>query len=160
MKLNRGTMVLSLDLELCWERFDQLPVPFIEADSSEERTQIKRLLSLLHRHEIPANWAVVGHLMQDRCARNGSNAHADVLPHPNAPGFAKTCTPTIPAPAQFGHPVGTHPTLWNGSERLTWGTRSPHTPSCTSTTGIRNTATPSRGPSSQCQWRRRRKTSR
>jgi peptidoglycan/xylan/chitin deacetylase (PgdA/CDA1 family) len=89
MKANRGTMILSLDLELCWGRFDKHSVPFLEADASEERTQIKRLLSLLDRHEIPATWAVVGHLMLDGCARNGGNAHADVLPHPDYSWFPK-----------------------------------------------------------------------
>lgn len=36
MMLNRGTMILSLDLELCWGCFDKIPVPFLEADFSKE----------------------------------------------------------------------------------------------------------------------------
>lgn len=107
MKLNRGTMVLSLDLELCWGRFDKLPVPTLEADSIEERTQIKRLLSLLDRYEIPATWAVVGHLMLDGCARNGDNAHVDVLPHPEYSWFRKDwyvydpCTMAVRSPGWY-----------------------------------------------------------
>lgn len=107
MKANRGTMILSLDLELCWGRFDKLPVPLLEADSFEERTQIKRLLSLLDRHEIPATWAVVGHLMLDGCARNGGNAHADVLPHPEYSWFRKDwyaydpCTSAVRSPGWY-----------------------------------------------------------
>ncbi len=107
MKLNRGTMVLSLDLELCWGFFDMLPVAFLEAKSSEERTQIKRLLSLLDRYEIPATWAVVGHLMLDGCARTGNHAHADVLPHPEYSWFRKDwyaydpCTSAVQSPGWY-----------------------------------------------------------
>ena len=107
MKVNRGTMILSLDLELCWGRFDKLPVPLLEADSFEERTQIKRLLSLLDRYGIPATWAVVGHLMLDGCARNGGNAHADVLPHPEYSWFRKDwyaydpCTSAVRSPGWY-----------------------------------------------------------
>jgi len=107
MKANRGTMILSLDLELCWGRFDKLPVPLLEADSFEERTQIKRLLSLLDRYGIPATWAVVGHLMLDGCARNGGNAHADVLPHPEYSWFRKDwyaydpCTSAVRSPGWY-----------------------------------------------------------
>ena len=43
MTLNRGAMILSLDLKLCWGCFDKLPVPLLETDSSEARTQIKRM---------------------------------------------------------------------------------------------------------------------
>jgi peptidoglycan/xylan/chitin deacetylase (PgdA/CDA1 family) len=77
----RGTMILSLDLELCWGQFDLLPVPTLEAISSEERPQIKRLLRLLDQYEIPATWAVVGHLMLEGCSRHNSEAHPEVAPH-------------------------------------------------------------------------------
>ena len=89
MKLSRGTMILSLDLELCWGRFDKRPVPLLEADSSEERNQIKRLLFLMDRYEIPATWAIVGHLMLDECARNDGKAHADIFPHAEYSWFRK-----------------------------------------------------------------------
>jgi hypothetical protein len=52
MRFKRGTMILSLDLELCWGRFDKVPIPILEADSSEERIQIKRLLSLLDLYKM------------------------------------------------------------------------------------------------------------
>ena len=61
----RGTMVLSLDLELSWGRFDAVPVEVLGAESLAERQQIKRFLALLDRYEMPATWAMVGHLMLD-----------------------------------------------------------------------------------------------
>jgi hypothetical protein len=78
-----GTMVLSLDLELSWGWFDEIPIATLDAQSLEERRQIKRLLVLLDRHNIPATWATVGHLMLDNCARDrrDGQAHTDVFPH-------------------------------------------------------------------------------
>ena len=82
MNGQRGTMVVSLDLELCWGRFDKVPVPMLEADASEERIQIRRLLALLDRYEIPATWAIVGHLMLAGCSRHDGAVHMDVTPRP------------------------------------------------------------------------------
>lgn len=94
MNGQRGTMVVSLDLELCWGRFDKVPVPMLEADASEERIQIKRLLALLDRYEIPATWAIVGHLMLAGCSRHAGAAHTDVMPRPDYSWFRRTGTST------------------------------------------------------------------
>ncbi len=89
MTAKRGTMVVSLDLELCWGRFDKLEISELEADSDQERTQIKRLLSILDEYEIPTTWAVVGHLMLDGCGRSEDGAHTDALPHAKYSWFQK-----------------------------------------------------------------------
>ena len=82
MKNACGIMVLSLDLELSWGRFDKLQISELEAQSIEERTNIKRLLALLDQYEIPATWAMVGHLMLDGCSRDlKGQAHSEVTPH-------------------------------------------------------------------------------
>lgn len=82
MKKPCGVMVLSLDLELSWGRFDKLQISELEAQSIEERTNIKRLLALLDRYEIPATWAMVGHLMLDGCSRDlKGQVHSEVTPH-------------------------------------------------------------------------------
>jgi peptidoglycan/xylan/chitin deacetylase (PgdA/CDA1 family) len=78
----RGTMVLSLDFEMSWGRFDKMPLDQLNAESLEERPHIRRLLALMDQYEIPATWATVGHLMLDRCRRNHQGvAHADHTPH-------------------------------------------------------------------------------
>lgn len=78
----RGTMVVSLDLELSWGRFDHVPIDVLDAGALKERTSIKRFLALLDRFDIPATWAMVGHLMLDGCARGlDGMAHADIAPH-------------------------------------------------------------------------------
>lgn len=123
-----GTMVLSLDLELAWGRFDKLPVSTLETQSAEERKQIKRLLALLDSYEIPATWAVVGHLMLDSCSRDrDGQAHSDVSPHaryswfpvdwycfdpctnaPSAPGWYAPDIVEWIRRARVRHEVGSH----------------------------------------------------
>lgn len=123
-----GTMVLSLDLELAWGQFDKLSVDALEAQSLEEREQIKRLLALLDRYKIPATWAMVGHLMLDGCACDqGGHAHADISPRPRFSWFPQDwfcfdpCTKASHAPSwyavdildwirgtQVQHEIGSH----------------------------------------------------
>ena len=107
-KPTRGTMVLSLDLELCWGRFDKVPIAVLDAESVQERTHIKPFLALLDRYEIPATWAMVGHLMLDGCTRDrDGHAHGDVRPHAQYSWFAKDwytydpCTTVSLAPGWY-----------------------------------------------------------
>lgn len=104
-----GTMVLSLDLELSWGRFDTLPITVLDAESLEERTSIKRLLELLSRFDIPATWAMVGHLMLDGCARDHDGmAHANIKSRPRYSWFQHDwyhldpCTTADLAPTWYG----------------------------------------------------------
>src|SRR5437879_11734751 len=91
-KPTRGTMVLSLDLELCWGRFDKFPIAVLEAESVQERTHIKQFVALLDRYEIPATWAMVGHLMLDGCTRDGDgHAHTDITQPARYYWFANDC---------------------------------------------------------------------
>ena len=122
-KRTRGTMVLSLDLELSWGRFYRLPLDVLNAESVKERTQIKRFLALLDHYEIPATWAMVGHLMLDGCARDhNGNAHSDVIPHARYPWFPHdwySCDPCTSA---------SHAPGWYAPDILEWirGTRIRH----------------------------------
>lgn len=128
MKNTCGVMVLSLDLELSWGRFDKLSTNVLDAQSLEERNRIKRLLALLDQYEIPATWAMVGHLMLDSCTRDqDGQAHVEVSPHPRYSWFARDwfcfdpCTEASHAPswyapdvvdwireARVGHEIGSH----------------------------------------------------
>lgn len=105
----RGTMVLSLDLELSWGRFDKIPVEVLGAESLAERQQIKRFLALLDQYEIPATWAVVGHLMLDGCVRDDAgHAHTETLPHARYSWYPRDwyscdpCTNVSVAPGWYG----------------------------------------------------------
>ncbi|RQG91250.1 polysaccharide deacetylase [Natrarchaeobius halalkaliphilus] len=73
-----GSVVLSLDAELGWgfHDFESPPVDRVEAG----RRGWSVMLELLEEYDVPATWAVVGHLMLDSC----DGTHAD---HPAPPGW-------------------------------------------------------------------------
>jgi len=72
-----GLFILSLDVELAWGTYGPANVARLAPYFDGERDSIRRLLALLDQVAIPATWAVVGHLMLDRC-----DGHPDVLqPH-------------------------------------------------------------------------------
>jgi peptidoglycan/xylan/chitin deacetylase (PgdA/CDA1 family) len=73
-----GTIVVSIDAELAWGFHDLDPVPSERVRNA--RSGWRRLLELLEEFEIPATWAVVGHLFLEEC----DGVHAD---HPSAPGW-------------------------------------------------------------------------
>lgn len=60
-----GTFVLSIDAELAWGFHDLLPEPENRVNDAREAWNL--LLSLLDRFDIPATWAIVGHLFLDEC---------------------------------------------------------------------------------------------
>ena len=62
-----GTVVLSIDAELGWGFHDLQQPPRERVENG--RRGWPRLLSILEEYEVPATWAVVGHLMLDRCDR-------------------------------------------------------------------------------------------
>ncbi|MDS0475104.1 polysaccharide deacetylase family protein [Natrinema sp. 1APR25-10V2] len=73
-----GSVVLSLDAELGWG-FHDLPNPPAERVEAGRRGW-SVMLDLLEEYDIPATWAVVGHLMLDDC----DGKHAD---HPAPDGW-------------------------------------------------------------------------
>jgi peptidoglycan/xylan/chitin deacetylase (PgdA/CDA1 family) len=76
----RGIFVLSLDTEIAWGSFDEGGLRRYARHFDQERTVVKRLLTLLDRYQIPATWAFVGHLLLDRCSKlPDGTTHPDVL---------------------------------------------------------------------------------
>ncbi|GAA0230405.1 polysaccharide deacetylase family protein [Haladaptatus pallidirubidus] len=65
-----NAVVLSLDAELAWGYHDRPEIPnYVES----ARTSWSRLLALFDEFDVPATWAVVGHLFLDSC----DGTHAD-----------------------------------------------------------------------------------
>jgi len=60
-----GSVVLSLDAELAWGFHDHETMP--EDRVTAARESWLRLLDTFDDHDIPATWAVVGHLLLDSC---------------------------------------------------------------------------------------------
>ncbi|WP_227354049.1 polysaccharide deacetylase family protein [Haladaptatus salinisoli] len=59
-----NAVVLSLDAELAWGYHD---LPTVPDHVESARTSWSRLLALFDEYNIPATWAVVGHLLLDSC---------------------------------------------------------------------------------------------
>lgn len=60
-----GIFTLSFDTELAWGSFDRGGLERYADDYRRTPAVVDRLCSLLDRHEIPATWALVGHLLED-----------------------------------------------------------------------------------------------
>lgn len=73
-----GSVVISLDAELGWGFHDLEDPPIDRVESG--RRGWKRMLSMLEHYDVPATWAVVGHLMLESC-------DGDHAAHPAPPGW-------------------------------------------------------------------------
>jgi len=73
-----GSFVISIDAELGWGFHDLPDPPTDRLDAA--RSGWLTLLDVLDAHDVPATWAVVGHLMLETC----DGVHAD---HPSIGGW-------------------------------------------------------------------------
>jgi hypothetical protein len=80
MRLERGVLTISLDLELIWGTQDLFgPERFRRACEIERTVVIDRLLDLFVEFDVQATWCVVGHLMLDRCAAENGTKHPEIV---------------------------------------------------------------------------------
>ena len=105
---DKATFVLSLDTELMWGSFHRMSPAQFEAGFPAVRGVIARVLALLDRYEIPATWAVIGHLFLDACERDpAGTAHPDLI-HPQQGWWAgewygmDPCTDRVRDPLWYG----------------------------------------------------------
>ena len=74
MMLERGVFTLSFDVELAWGVFYRHPSGRVdEARLREALRAVPLLLELLARHDAPASFAVVGHLLEGCCPGHGAD---------------------------------------------------------------------------------------
>ena len=76
--------VISLDVELLWGEIlstNSKTAGLLMNDDKNGRGNTDLLLSLLEKYNIPATWAIVGHLFLDRCQRENG------VPHHGMPRF-------------------------------------------------------------------------
>jgi peptidoglycan/xylan/chitin deacetylase (PgdA/CDA1 family) len=76
--LDRGAFVITIDTEMAWGEAHKRDGSVAGHRFDREREVVDRLLDVFARYELPATWAVVGHLFLDRCERG-----ADGRPHPD-----------------------------------------------------------------------------
>jgi peptidoglycan/xylan/chitin deacetylase (PgdA/CDA1 family) len=109
VELSSGVAIVSIDTELAWgdaHRGTEGP----SRSYDDERRVIDRLVGVFDRYEIPATWAVVGHLFLDRCDRDGGRPHPDVL-RPEYPWFdgdwfdVDPCSTRAAAPEYYGRDI-------------------------------------------------------
>ena len=83
-ELNKSIFIISLDTELLWG-YGGYPsseaISLMKNDDKKVRGCIDTLLSLFEKYNIPATWAVVGHLFLDHCKCE------DGIPHKDMPRF-------------------------------------------------------------------------
>ena len=105
---DQTVFIISLDTELLWG-YVAYPtseaVSLMKNDGNKVRGYIETLLNLFETHNIPATWAVVGHLFLDHCECE------DGIPHKDMPRFKKDwystdpCTDIQRAPLYYGKDI-------------------------------------------------------
>ena len=107
-ELTKPTFIIGLDVELLWGAvlYPTLEgVSLLKNDSKKGRGCIDTLLNLFERHNIPATWAVVGHLFLDHCECE------DGIPHKDMPRFKEDwyssdpCTDIQRDPLYYGKDI-------------------------------------------------------
>ena len=110
-RLDRGAFVISIDTEMVWGEAHKRDGAVAGHRFDRERDVVERLLEVFARYELPATWAVVGHLFLDRCERG-----ADGRPHPDLarPDYAwldgdwldiDPCSDVDEAPFHYGRDI-------------------------------------------------------
>ena len=107
-ELNKSIFIMSLDTESIWG-YAAYPshkdIGLLKRDDTKGRGCIDILLSLFEKHNIPATWAVVGHLFLDYCEKE------DGIPHKDMPGFrvdwysSDPCTDIQRDPLYYGKDI-------------------------------------------------------
>jgi len=97
MRTDAGALVVSLDLELLWGYHDVGISETVRAQSSGARQAIRRLLDTFEAYEIPATWAMVGHLFLDRAERDDAGRPHPAHPRPRYPWVTGDWFDALPA---------------------------------------------------------------
>jgi peptidoglycan/xylan/chitin deacetylase (PgdA/CDA1 family) len=81
----KAAVVISADLEMAWAwRYSKKsddPKKLALQKADQTRQNMKPLLDLFDRFNVPVTWATVGHLFLEECNRTNGRAHSD-LPRP------------------------------------------------------------------------------
>ena len=104
--ITQPIFIISLDTELLWGYAGHPlsdAVNLMKNDDARVRGCIDILLNIFEKHNIPATWAIVGHLFLDQCGKE------DGIPHKNMPRFkdnwysSDPCTDVQRDPLYYGN---------------------------------------------------------
>lgn len=107
----RGTLTISIDVELAWGFCDAIIPASIRDALQRERVIIQGLLALFTRYDIRATWAVVGHLLADQCDWKDGQVH---------PEIDRPITGEGERDWFFQHPRNPHDPWWYGRDIVEW----------------------------------------
>ncbi len=81
--LKKGILCISLDFELAWAwRYVYMQKVDMQKLCRQERENIPKILKKFDELNIPATWAIVGHLFLERCSKTNGIPHSD-MPRPD-----------------------------------------------------------------------------
>lgn len=116
-----GLFILSLDTEIAWGTYGARKLARTSHCFNAYRDLFPRLIALLDRYEIPATFAVVGHLFLEACSGHPDlpQPHYRWMPAPDS--YRDPCSDVTRAPWYYGpdiiariraarmpHEIGTH----------------------------------------------------
>ena len=96
-RIDRGALVVSLDLELLWGYHDVGITDVARGQCDGARAAVGRLLDLFERHQVSATWAIVGHLYLDRAERDAQGKAHPRHPRPLYPWLRGDWFDALPA---------------------------------------------------------------
>jgi peptidoglycan/xylan/chitin deacetylase (PgdA/CDA1 family) len=97
--MGKGKLLISIDLEAAWGVWDVLTPDHLRMAETAERPICAALIELFDRHQVPATWAVVAALLDERSAAS--------RPGSKACWFAPDIIASI-VNARAAHEVGSH----------------------------------------------------
>ncbi|MGE4167682.1 MAG: polysaccharide deacetylase family protein [Xanthobacteraceae bacterium] len=97
--MDKGTLTISIDLELAWGVWDCLTPDDLRMAETDERPICAALVELFDRHGVPATWAMVASLLDESCAKE--------RPGPVGCWYAPDVVEHI-ARAKVAHEIGSH----------------------------------------------------
>ena len=102
------TFIISIDTESIWG-YAAYPshkdISMLKRDHTKGRKCIDTLLNLFEMHNIPATWAVVGHLFLDRCEKEDGIAHKGMPRFKENWYSADPCTDIKRDPLYYGKDI-------------------------------------------------------
>jgi hypothetical protein len=106
-RAGRGRLVISIDVEVGWGTCDRAMTPRHRRALERERDIVERVLALFARYEVRASWAVVGHLLLERCRSRDGRFHPEI-PRPIIRGEQRDWF--------AAHPLNGADPLWYGRD--------------------------------------------
>jgi peptidoglycan/xylan/chitin deacetylase (PgdA/CDA1 family) len=106
--MGKAVFIISLDTESIWG-YHAYPfhkdIDMLIRDNTNGRGSINNLLNVFEKYNIPATWAIVGHLFLERCKKRDGIPHKDMPPFRDNWYFIDPCTDIQKDPLFYGKDI-------------------------------------------------------